>query len=104
MRIKISPWFSEMVDVLWDNRAELTYPPENQDDPDNTFDYPNYGGLPKRISNKLQSDTVDMIQENQDWLFKCRTKKEFTRHLVEMFFGEFATATYTKRKRHQYVS
>lgn len=32
------------------------------------FDYPDYGGLPKKISNRLTSEAVDYIQEwTYDW-------------------------------------
>lgn len=40
---------------------------------DYCFDYPDYGGLPKRISNALSSMEVDCIQESLDDIVKCRT-------------------------------
>lgn len=36
-----------------------------EDAEDEIFDYPEYGGLPKRISNQLSGDEVDYIQSIQ---------------------------------------
>ena len=48
--------FEEIVDCLWENRKQTN-------DPDWYFDYPEYGGLPHKISKKLNSHAVDIIQE-----------------------------------------
>jgi hypothetical protein len=48
--------FEIIVDVLWENRKQLQ-------DEDFYFDYPEYGGLPDRISDRLSSHAVDIIQE-----------------------------------------
>ncbi len=43
------------------------------------FDYPEYGGLPKRISNRLQSHEVDAIQEHGD---KKHSKEDWIKILT----------------------
>lgn len=75
--------FEEMVEILWKNRnAELrdeTY--------GYNFDYPDYGGLPKRISNRLSGEAVDRIQDElcfPDDLFK--SKAVFKRKMRELLF------------------
>jgi len=37
------------------------------------FDYPEYGGMPKRLANRLSSDMVDRIQEHQGDLRNVRS-------------------------------
>jgi hypothetical protein len=60
---KIKPWFDDMIKYFWETR-------EYQLDilMNGSWDYPDYGGLPKEIAYKLESDQVDWIQEN---LYDC---------------------------------
>jgi hypothetical protein len=46
------------------------------------FDCPEYGGMPKKLSRKLSSDFVDLIQDNWDWIQKNKSIKR----LCELFF------------------
>jgi hypothetical protein len=41
------------------------------------FDYPDYGGLPKRISNRLSSEAVDALQSILD--MKFLNKRDFAK-------------------------
>ena len=43
-----------------------TLPQDEDVDPYEYFDYPDYCGMPKKLSNKLSGDLVDRIQENWD--------------------------------------
>lgn len=47
----------EMIDYIWDNRKSII---KKYD----CFDYPDYCGLPKRISKNLSSDFVDYMQSD----------------------------------------
>ncbi len=48
------------------------------------FEYSDYGGLPKRISNKLPSEMVDVIQEEiVNWIELSQTKKQFMKIAAE---------------------
>lgn len=48
--------FEELVWHLWEHRKDIIAS-------DFEFNYPDYAGLPKRISNRLSGDVVDTIQE-----------------------------------------
>jgi len=48
--------FKQLIDHLWKNR-ELLF------NKNFLFDYPDYAGLPKQVSQKLTSTVVDVIQE-----------------------------------------
>ena len=50
-------WFEYSVDYLWNNRKEITKQFEY-------FDYPDYAGIKKSISNRLYGDSVDVIQKH----------------------------------------
>jgi hypothetical protein len=45
------------------------------------FDYPEYGGMPHKLSSKLSSWTVDLIQDNWDTVQKNKSMK----YLVDRF-------------------
>jgi len=68
--------FDEITNFLWDNRKKLIE--------DCWFDPPDYGGLPKKLYNRLRSDTVDAIRDAVAELVSASrgqrskmTKKEF---------------------------
>jgi len=48
----------EVIDFLWKNRKKIL---DEKLYPDG-FEFPDYGGLPKKTSNKLSGDFVDAIQ------------------------------------------
>ena len=50
--------FNQTVDFLWNHRCFYLDYPE-----DYVFDYPNYGNLPKKLSNTFSPEIVDAIQE-----------------------------------------
>lgn len=68
--MKIVNWLKPLIDHLWENSIE-------------DFDYPGYAGLPKKICNQLSSEIVDLIQENIDGWSTSKTKKEFTKRILE---------------------
>lgn len=61
--------FKEIVDKLW---------PLVKMDQDFEFDYPDYGKLPKIISNNLSSEAVDAMQITIS--NRCTTKAMFRKH------------------------
>jgi hypothetical protein len=72
MKLKIVNWLQPLIDHLWKNRKTYL-------DPEFYFDYPDYGGLPPKIHNELNSHHVDLIQERiQDWS-KRKNKDLFTK-------------------------
>ena len=76
--------FEDMIEFLWSNRENLK---ADKIDGHYYFDYPNYGGLPKRISNKLSSEVVDRMQEllyDLDYLFQ--NKLRFRKLMRESLF------------------
>lgn len=78
MRIELVPWLQEMIDYFWEQRAQIV-------NEDFVFDYPDYGGLPKRISNKLYSDLVDVLQyEVKPCLANSKTKRQFAGELIDV--------------------
>ena len=73
----------EASDYLWENRKVLN----KEGDEGWVFDYPDYGGLPKRCAMKLSSGTVDWIQENAP--FDGMTKKEFRKNFIGLCLFEY---------------
>lgn len=73
--------FEEIVARLWENRNQLK-------DPGYYFDYPEYGGLPARIADKLPSHAVDIIQEiyNPYNMKSIKRKSTFRNMLKENLF------------------
>lgn len=54
--LEIDEKLLKVAKYLWDNRQQIV---ENY----TVFDYPDYGGLPKELSDGLSPDTVDAIQQ-----------------------------------------
>lgn len=78
--MKIVSWFEPLVEHLWGMRAQVLCKEEDQEF---NFDYPDYGGLPKKISNKLSSEIVDVIQDELlSWHENNTTKKQFMREVA----------------------
>jgi len=80
IEINIKPWFVEMINFLWDERESI------QNREDQSFDYPDYYGLPKKISSKLGSEDVDKIQDYRHELFDYKSfknKKQFVKKFTE---------------------
>lgn len=78
MKIELVTWLQEMVDHFWSHKKEVL-------DDAYVFDYPDYGGLPKRISNRLYGDLVDSLQyELEPCLLRSKTKKEFAVELIDV--------------------
>jgi len=48
------------------------------------FDYPDYGGMPKKLSNQLSSALVDRIQDMFDGILEARTFEQVVECLVEL--------------------
>jgi len=75
--------FATLVTKLWENKAHILSHQAEGWEPD--FEYPDYGGLPKRIAYRLSSEAVDAIQttlyllgENPKWsraVFSQRLKE-----------------------------
>lgn len=51
--------FEQLVDELWKTRDQWQIKDGFVGEID--FDYPDYGGIPKRLSNRLSSEIVDQI-------------------------------------------
>ena len=83
-RFSVDPLLDELVDYLFNARRKLIYVDGGVD-----FDYPDYGGLPKKISNRLSSDVVDRIQSNLEEIAQSRTKKSFEAELVPLIVEDF---------------
>jgi hypothetical protein len=78
-RVKL---FEEMSELLWKNRSKLEVEEDYID-----FGYPDYGGLPKRITRKLSSSAVDQIQWAVGFYEPGRTTKaQFIKVLREHLF------------------
>ena len=65
----------EVVQWLWINRKDLS----KQD----YFDFPDYCGMPKHLSNKLSSQTVDRIQDHFDSFKNIRSPRTIIAWLVD---------------------
>ena len=76
IKLIVIPWFELLIDALWKNKSQMM---KNEN-----FDFPDYGGLPKNISNKLTSEHVDFLQEHLiNLLSSHKTKKQFAKELAE---------------------
>lgn len=82
-RFTIDPILDELVDHLFNIRKNFRAVANGE------FDYPDYGGLPKRIVNKLSSDVVDKIQCSIGTLSTLRSKKRFAEKLVPLVVEDF---------------
>lgn len=52
------------------------------------FDYPDYGGCPKKISHKLYGDHVDVIQGHlHEYIFET-SKKKFINSMLDAYFPD----------------
>lgn len=79
--------FNKLVDVyfevalwLYENRNSLKEKFEADDYW--IFDYPDYGGMPKKLSNQLNSALVDRIQDKFDEIYEARSFKQIVECLV----------------------
>lgn len=63
----------EALKWLWDHRKNRK----------EYFDYPDYGGLPFRLSNKLTSEFVDYIQDL--WYTKHKSYKAFEKEILSYY-------------------
>lgn len=61
--------------VSYKNHPELWVEETQFGSLESMFDFPEYGGLPKKISNKLSSDCVDVIQ---DYVFDVISGEKFS--------------------------
>ena len=75
---------NEIVDRLFPIRETLIEREENGWDNNILFDYPDYGGLPKRISYKLSPEAVDAMQ--QILYNKYSRKRDFKKAYEEELF------------------
>jgi len=66
MKIKV---FEECIDRLFPVRKTKSI--EN-------FDYPDYGNLPKKLSNTFSPEAVDAIQNTKKELSVAKSRKEFS--------------------------
>lgn len=83
MNLQPVDWLEPLIEYLWKHRKELMANAEydsNYGIPYIDFDYPDYGGLPKKISNRLYSSHVDIIQEHLfNMLNISKTKRVFAK-------------------------
>ena len=64
-------------------------------DGDCVFDFPDYGGLPKRIANRLSSDCVDVIQGHvQDCCFRFKGKFRLQTGPLQQVLEEYRESGY----------
>lgn len=80
-RAQFEPWAKDMLRHFWDNKKEIIRKAEE----DHWYlEYPDYLGLPKKISRQLSSDLVDALQAQlTDCLSENRTFKSFVKDLSE---------------------
>lgn len=71
--------FNEVTKFLFDHR----YFYKNFDDYCLQFDYPDYLGLPKKLSNLLSPETVDAIQNIINELIQSQTLTEYRKELTK---------------------
>lgn len=67
----VSQWMFDAAEYLWENRKIISG--------DGVFDYPDYGGLPRRCASKLSPGTVDWIQEEAPFNM---SKREFQKSFI----------------------
>jgi len=79
--------FDEITNFLWANKKKILDMPSG-------FNYPNYGGLPKRLGSKISSDFADGIQgafydlDYHDKFYVDKTtKKEFCKMCGRYLFA-----------------
>lgn len=76
IKLIIVPWFEKLIDALWKNKSQMMK--------DKSFDYPDYGGLPKNVSSQLTPEHIVFLQEHIiNLLGSYRTKTQFARRLTE---------------------
>lgn len=84
IKLKIAPWLEPLIDALWKNKSQMIK--------DRSFDYPDYGGLPKNISDQLPPGVVDILQDSViSFLESYRTKKQFAKKLAEELTNEIVS-------------
>lgn len=84
IKLKIVPWLEPLIDAFWKNKSQMMK--------DKSFDFPDYGGLPKDISKHLTPEHVDFLQENIiNILGSYRTKTQFARRLIEDLTNGFVS-------------
>lgn len=65
-------WLEPLILHLFENR-----PISDEEISEYCFDYPDYGGLPKKIVKKLTSDQLDIIQEYCGHWFEIKNFNSF---------------------------
>jgi hypothetical protein len=70
--------FNQTRDFLWDNRKKFLYGSSERCQ----FDFPDYAGMPRKLSNKLSVDDVDAIQQAIASLGKNWNKSSFSEELM----------------------
>lgn len=90
--------FNKLIDVyfevalwLYENKNSLKQKLKKNEDEEaeeyeeyGVFDYPDYGGMPKKLSNQLSSALVDRIQDMFDGILEARTFEQVVECLVEI--------------------
>ena len=71
---------------IWDKKADYLFQVavwlfENKNNKHEYFDYPDYAGMPKKLSKKLSSYDTDCIQENWDSIL-ASTRFAFIRDIM----------------------
>lgn len=61
--------------AIWLHENRVALAEENETLEKGGFDYPDYMGMPKKLSRTLSNDMVDLIQDNMD-AFESMTPKE----------------------------
>jgi len=85
--------FNAIVDALWANRERIN-------DGEGDFDYPDYGGIPRRLYDKLTPDFVDAVQmiagpyEHEAW----KSRKTLFKWLKEYLMGEIPDKFFPEAK------
>lgn len=85
LKIEIKPWFIQMLDYFWDNRKSIRKMEGNQ-----SFDYPDYFGLPKEVIKNLSGEEVDKIQDYQHELFyskSVKSRKQFVKKFIDLILN-----------------
>lgn len=84
MKYTVVNWLEPMIDFFWENRKKL----KARADAGETIDYPEYFGLPKKISGQFSSNHVDLLQEHLSTAFSCGTKNSFSKYIVELLTND----------------
>jgi hypothetical protein len=81
MKIEVASWVETVIEYFWTNKTRIL---SEEADEVWQFDYPDYGGLPKKISNQFTSAFVDIIQSELIWaLQRHKNKKAFAKNLLD---------------------